>query len=488
MASRSPPRPRWRRVPAPKRGEAVRLSRRGAARSQGRARQPGVPGERQDQGRGRRRSAGDDRHRRFRGRAIAHAVRHDHALGTRAASHVRAVASARRRRRDLGVQFSGRGVVVERVPRRDHAAMRPFGNPRRRPRCARSPCSTSAIACCERHRAARRFFRCSSTPAPSSRADSSMIGASRWCRSPARRRSVGRSACALPNGSARACSSSAATTRSSSMNSANLDLAVPAIVFGAVGTAGQRCTTTRRVLVHRSRAAELERRLVAAYGQVRIGDPLEPGTLMGPLIDAGAVARYLAAIAAAKAEGGDTAVRRQGAAAARQFRRARDRARLAPRMAVVRTETFAPILYLMAMRRSKRPLALQNSVAYGLSSAVFTDGCRRPNASCRRRAATAASPTSIWAPPAPKSAAHSAARRTPAAAAKRARIPGRPTCGARPTTINWSATAAARARHPIRRLSAPGATPVALAAEPGLDLGGALLQARRRNRPSVLSS
>src|SRR3984885_7254523 len=86
---------------------------------------------------------------------------------------------------------------------------------------------------------------------------------------------------------------------------ANLDLAVPAIVFGAVGTAGQRCTTTRRVLVHRSRAAELERRLLAAYAQVRIGDPLEPGTLMGPLIDAGAVARYSAAIAAAQAEGGE---------------------------------------------------------------------------------------------------------------------------------------------------------------------------------------
>jgi aldehyde dehydrogenase (NAD+) len=86
--------------------------------------------------------------------------------------------------------------------------------------------------------------------------------------------------------------------------SANPELAVPAIVFGAVGTAGQRCTTTRRVLVHRSRAAELERRLIAAYGQVRIGDPLDPGTLMGPLIDAGAVSRYLAAIAAAQAQGG----------------------------------------------------------------------------------------------------------------------------------------------------------------------------------------
>src|SRR5690606_14698146 len=67
---------------------------------------------------------------------------------------------------------------------------------------------------------------------------------------------------------------------------ADLDLAVPAIVFGAVGTAGQRCTSTRRVFVHRSRAAELQARLLHAYAQVKIGDPLAPGTLMGPLIDA----------------------------------------------------------------------------------------------------------------------------------------------------------------------------------------------------------
>ena len=81
---------------------------------------------------------------------------------------------------------------------------------------------------------------------------------------------------------------------------ANLDLAVPSIVFGAVGTAGQRCTSTRRVFVHDSRRAELERRLRDAYGQVRIGDPLAPGTLMGPLIDAAAVQRYEAAVATAR--------------------------------------------------------------------------------------------------------------------------------------------------------------------------------------------
>src|SRR6202166_4546642 len=153
---------------------------------------------------------------------------------------------------------------------------------------------------------------------------------------------------------------------------ANLDLAVPGIVFGAVGTAGQRCTTTRRVLVHRSRAAELERRLIAAYAQVRIGDPLEPGTLMGPLIDAGAVTRYSAAIAAAQAEGGQVlcggkVVPRPGNFVEPAILRA------GADMPVVRTETFAPILYLIAYDTLDEAVAMQNSVPYGLSSAVFTD-------------------------------------------------------------------------------------------------------------------
>jgi aldehyde dehydrogenase (NAD+) len=153
---------------------------------------------------------------------------------------------------------------------------------------------------------------------------------------------------------------------------ANLDLAVPAIVFGAVGTAGQRCTTTRRVLIHRSRAAELERRLVAAYGQVRIGDPLDSDTLMGPLIDAGAVARYSAAIEAAQAQGGQLLcggkiLKRPGHFVEPTIIRA------GANMAVVRTETFAPILYLISFDTLDEAIALQNSVPYGLSSAIFSD-------------------------------------------------------------------------------------------------------------------
>ncbi len=155
-------------------------------------------------------------------------------------------------------------------------------------------------------------------------------------------------------------------------DTANLDLAVPGIVFGAVGTAGQRCTTTRRVLVHRSRAAELERRLIAAYGQVRIGDPLEPGTLMGPLIDGAAVARYSAAIAAAQAQGGELmyggkVLARPGNFVEPTIIRAN------AGMAVVGTETFAPILYVIAYDSLDEAVAIQNSVPYGLSSAVFTD-------------------------------------------------------------------------------------------------------------------
>ncbi len=154
--------------------------------------------------------------------------------------------------------------------------------------------------------------------------------------------------------------------------SANLDLAVPAIVFGAVGTAGQRCTTTRRVLVHRSRAAELEQRLIAAFRQVRIGDPLEPDTLMGPLIDQTAVSRYAESVAAARAQGGEllcggNVLQRDGNFVEPTVFRAR------ADMAVVMTETFAPILYVLSFDSLEEAIAQQNAVAYGLSSAIFCD-------------------------------------------------------------------------------------------------------------------
>jgi aldehyde dehydrogenase (NAD+) len=153
---------------------------------------------------------------------------------------------------------------------------------------------------------------------------------------------------------------------------ANLDLAVPAILFGAVGTAGQRCTSTRRVFVHSSRQEELERRLVHAYSQVRIGNPLDPATLMGPLIDAAAVERYKAAIAAARAAGGEVlyggnALSRTGNFVEPAIVRARNE------WPLVQTETFAPILYVIPVTSLEEAIAQQNAAAHGLSSAIFTD-------------------------------------------------------------------------------------------------------------------
>jgi aldehyde dehydrogenase (NAD+) len=155
-------------------------------------------------------------------------------------------------------------------------------------------------------------------------------------------------------------------------DTANLDLAVPAIVFGAAGTAGQRCTSTRRVLVHASRAAELEKRLVHAYGQIRIGDPLAAGTLMGPLIDARAVEQYRSAVAAARAAGGELLFGGKVLAGPGNFvEPALFRAR--NDWPIVQTETFAPILYVIAVQSLDEAIALQNASAHGLSSALFTD-------------------------------------------------------------------------------------------------------------------
>ncbi len=153
---------------------------------------------------------------------------------------------------------------------------------------------------------------------------------------------------------------------------ANLDLAVPAIVFGAVGTAGQRCTTTRRVLVHESRFEELRTHLVNAYKQVRIGDPLAEGTLMGPLIDESAVERFEAAVLAVTEAGGEIICGGARIGGPGHF--------VEPAIAiasndweVVQNETFAPILYLIKVADLDEALALHNAVPQGLSSAIFTD-------------------------------------------------------------------------------------------------------------------
>ncbi len=153
--------------------------------------------------------------------------------------------------------------------------------------------------------------------------------------------------------------------------SADLDLAVPAILFGAVGTAGQRCTTTRRVIAHRTVHDELIDRLRAAYSQVSIGDPLIEGTLMGPLIDAPAVARFIDTLKEIKQQRGRIvcgghAIDRAGHFVEPTIVRARNE------WPVVQRETFAPILYLIPFRKIDEAIQINNAAPQGLSSALFT--------------------------------------------------------------------------------------------------------------------
>ncbi|NGX16601.1 aldehyde dehydrogenase family protein [Wenzhouxiangella sp. XN24] len=153
---------------------------------------------------------------------------------------------------------------------------------------------------------------------------------------------------------------------------ANLELAVPAIVFGAVGTAGQRCTTTRRVFVHEKLFDELAHRLMHAYEQVRIGDPLDPSTLMGPLISAAAVSRYEAALERVIAHGGRVltgghVIDRPGHFVQPTIVKASNE------WPIVQEETFGPILYLIPYHHLDEAIALNNGVRQGLSSAIFTD-------------------------------------------------------------------------------------------------------------------
>ena len=152
---------------------------------------------------------------------------------------------------------------------------------------------------------------------------------------------------------------------------ANLDLAVPSIVFGAVGTAGQRCTSTRRVFVHHSRSQELEQRLLQAYSQVRIGNPLQAGTLMGPLIDANSVERYKQAIETAKRAGGTVLCGDKSRSPGNFVEPTIIRAQAD--WPIVQTETFAPILYLIEFKALDDAIAMHNSSHHGLSSAIFTD-------------------------------------------------------------------------------------------------------------------
>jgi aldehyde dehydrogenase (NAD+) len=157
---------------------------------------------------------------------------------------------------------------------------------------------------------------------------------------------------------------------------ANLDIAVPAITFGAVGTAGQRCTTTRRLFVHESIYDKLVAALVKAYHKVTIGDPLDEKNLMGPLIDEAAVNQYLKTIDDIKSAGGKILFGGKKVDRAGSF--------VEPTLVeaqndweVVQRETFGPILYVMKYSTLDEAIALQNHSLHGLSSAMFTQNLQR---------------------------------------------------------------------------------------------------------------
>ncbi len=155
------------------------------------------------------------------------------------------------------------------------------------------------------------------------------------------------------------------------MEDADLDMAIPAIVFGSVGTAGQRCTSTRRILVHEAIRANVEERLVRAYEQVPIGDPSDPKTLCGPLINPKAIASMQKALERAKELGGEVlcgggTLDGQGNFVKPAIVRAQNE------WDVVQEETFAPILYTVGFRDVEDAIAKHNAVPQGLSSSMFT--------------------------------------------------------------------------------------------------------------------
>ena len=158
--------------------------------------------------------------------------------------------------------------------------------------------------------------------------------------------------------------------------SADLDMAVRAIVFSAVGTCGQRCTSLRRVIAHDSIRTELVARLTKAYATLPIGDPRAPGTLVGPIIDAAARDRMQAALETARAEGGTVH-------GGETVEGVTGGAYVSPAIVdmpaqtdTVRTETFAPILYVLGYSELSDAIALQNDVPQGLSSCIFTTDLR----------------------------------------------------------------------------------------------------------------
>jgi len=157
---------------------------------------------------------------------------------------------------------------------------------------------------------------------------------------------------------------------------ANLDMAVRSILFGAVGTAGQRCTSTRRIIVHRSIASQLTEKLCRAYRQVRIGNPLEEGILMGPLVNKEAVEQMMIALQEAKEQGGEIMYGGKRLLDLGECFVEPTIVKMPAQTEIVHHETFAPILYLLEYADLDEAIRIHNEVPQGLSSAIFTESLR----------------------------------------------------------------------------------------------------------------
>ena len=158
--------------------------------------------------------------------------------------------------------------------------------------------------------------------------------------------------------------------------SADVDLATQSIFFGAVGTAGQRCTSTRRVIIHESIADKVRSKLLSAYKSVPIGNPLDRKTLMGPLIDNAAVDRVQDSIGKLKAEGGEVLYGGERMELPGGCYMKPCLASAKPDFKIVQEETFGPLLYLMTYRDFDEAMAIQNGVPQGLTSSIFTNDVR----------------------------------------------------------------------------------------------------------------
>ena len=349
----------------------------------------------------------------------------------------RDLAPARAGRRHQRVQLPRRGVELERRARarlrrpgaleavRADAAHRDRDDPapRARGRAVRRR-ARRALRARDRRRRPRRAAR-------RGRPDPARLRHgldARWARSSRR---------ASPPGSDARSSSSAATTRRSSRRAPTSTWSCARVLFAAVGTAGQRCTSLRRLIVHETIADDARSSgSPTAYRSVPIGDPREPGTLVGPLVTGEAFGRLEAALGEA----------RRGRRRGRRRRRPRARRSLAGRLVRASrrssgcrrrrtssgSETFAPILYVLTYASSTRRSRSRTACRRASPRRSSPPTCVRPSGSSPPRARTAGSRTSTSARAGPRSAARSAARRRRAAAASPARTPGRRTCAGRP--------------------------------------------------------